>query len=479
MPVWLVFAYVAGLFCPSFRPMLDCANSMEGSGQMIAAERTDGTAPELKTDGSLVTVKVYTRHTRGCPKRDRRDWARCHCVKWLYIYRNGKDKLISAKTRSWERAEQKARELRDAFDPIKQLQSRLEAKALAGTSQIEVAVAVEQFLAEVARLNRAEATQGKYSLTLSRLLKWCAAQTPPLCFMSELDVATLRRWIHSWVGAPTTLHNQHQRMIAFLNFCLEQGWIRENPGRKIKKVPRLQEETLPFSREQYDALIAATYRYDSRGHANGQGANACRARAYLKLLRWSGLRAGDAACLAKSKLREDDSLVLYQAKVKNSSSAPVCVLLPNDVAQELRTVPPSTVTHPNYFFWSGQSKRKSEVSNWEKIFGKVLAKAREMFPQLFLEADREPKPAHLHMFRDTFAVEYLLAGMPLEEVSRLLGHSSVLVTQRHYAPWVVQRQQKLAASQRAAWIAMGVGRGDVRKVSPRTMSHSRARPQVS
>jgi integrase len=61
------------------------------------------------------------------------------------------------------------------------------------------------------------------------------------------------------------------------------------------------------------------------------------------------------------------------------------------------------------------------------------------------------------MMRDTFAVEYLLAGMPLEEVSRLLGHSSVLVTQKHYAPWVLQRQQRLAASQRAAWAAMGIG----------------------
>jgi integrase/recombinase XerD len=48
------------------------------------------------------------------------------------------------------------------------------------------------------------------------------------------------------------------------------------------------------------------------------------------------------------------------------------------------------------------------------------------------------------MFRDTFAVEYLLTGMPLEEVSRLLGHSNVLITQKHYAPWVVERQQKLA-----------------------------------
>ncbi len=44
---------------------------------------------------------------------------------------------------------------------------------------------------------------------------------------------------------------------------------------------------------------------------NGDTTNSRRVRAYLKLLRWSGLRAGDAACLPKSRLRDDDSLFLY------------------------------------------------------------------------------------------------------------------------------------------------------------------------
>src|SRR5437879_11069207 len=82
-----------------------------------------------------------------------------------------------------------------------------------------------------------------------------------------------------------------------------------------------------------------------------------------------------------------------------------------------------------------------------------------MFPKLFLDTNGRQKPAHLHMLRDTFAVEYLLAGMPLEEVSRLLGHSSVLITQKHYAPWVIERQQRLATSVRTAWSTMGMSGG--------------------
>jgi len=55
------------------------------------------------------------------------------------------------------------------------------------------------------------------------------------------------------------------------------------------------------------------------------------------------------------------------------------------------------------------------------------------------------------MFRDTFAVEMLLAGLPLEQVSILLGHKSVKITEKHFAPWVKARQELLAANVRKAW----------------------------
>jgi hypothetical protein len=55
------------------------------------------------------------------------------------------------------------------------------------------------------------------------------------------------------------------------------------------------------------------------------------------------------------------------------------------------------------------------------------------------------------MFRDTFAVELLLAGVPMDQVSLLLGHTSIKTTERHYAPFVKARQLQLQESVRNAW----------------------------
>ena len=52
---------------------------------------------------------------------------------------------------------------------------------------------------------------------------------------------------------------------------------------------------------------------------------------------------------------------------------------------------------------------------------------------------------------NVFSLELLLAGVPIERVSILLGHQSVRITEKHYAPWVRARLEQLEADVRRTW----------------------------
>jgi integrase len=76
---------------------------------------------------------------------------------------------------------------------------------------------------------------------------------------------------------------------------------------------------------------------------------------------------------------------------------------------------------PGYFFWSGNGEIDTASGNWRRSLRKLFSLAGV-------------DGGHPHRFRDTFAVELLMASVPLERVSILLGHSSVRVTEKHYSP---------------------------------------------
>jgi integrase len=52
---------------------------------------------------------------------------------------------------------------------------------------------------------------------------------------------------------------------------------------------------------------------------------------------------------------------------------------------------------------------------------------------------------------NSFAVALLMEGVPIERVSILLGHSSTRITERHYSPWVRERQEQAEADVRRTW----------------------------
>jgi integrase/recombinase XerD len=64
-------------------------------------------------------LSVYTRHSARCPKKDDIHWKRCRCTKWINGLLNGQFIRKSAKTRSWEKAEDTKRHWEIADKPQK------------------------------------------------------------------------------------------------------------------------------------------------------------------------------------------------------------------------------------------------------------------------------------------------------------------------------------------------------------------------
>jgi integrase len=128
---------------------------------------------------------------------------------------------------------------------------------------------------------------------------------------------------------------------------------------------------------------------------------------------------------------ENDILELRTAK----TGTPVRVPLPQTAIDALAAIPTN-----NYYFWSGRGTKKSCVGDYQRAFKKLYELAKV-------------EGGHAHRWRDTFSIELLLAGVPLEQVSVLLGHQSIKVTERHYSPFVKAHQEQLEDAVRSTFRA--------------------------
>lgn len=394
-------------------------------------------------------LTLYRRHLKRCAKKDDRYWKRCSCPMWVEGTASGQYLRRSLGTASWERAQGLAQEIESADDP--------KAPPAKKEEPVSLEKAVGEYLADAKARDLAQSTLDKLeTIFRKQFLTW--AKSEGYTLLREMDLRAVQAFRTTWKDGGLAKKKKQERLTGFFWFCIRAGWITTTPTLNLKRITVHQKPTDYFPRDEYKKIIDATYCLDDgleRGYdveKRGQ-----RIRALVQLLRWSGLRIRDAVTLEKTRLQANDDLFLYQAK----TGAPVYVPLPHDVAEDLRNVPPGPKPNPRYFFWSGNGEAKSAVADWQRSFRRLFGVAK------LEKADGTPKRCFPHMFRDTFAVEMLLAGVPIDQVSILLGHKSVKITEKHYAPFVKARQQQLTASVRQAWQEM-----EPHKPKPRKKAHA-------
>jgi len=368
------------------------------------------------------SITIYVRHTAECRYSGDETWKRCDCRKHLRWTFDGKQYRRSAKTRSWAQAEEKKRELEDSF------------KAGGRPEVIEetrktIANAIELFLMERRTAGLNPSVLKKYERELERFRQFLEARSK--FYPADINLETLVQYRGTWEEVyPSSLTRQQvqTRLRRFLRFCHNGGWLERVPT--LSAITADEPPTMPLSSAEYTKLLAEIPKKFEAGKA-------ARVRALVQLMRHSGLAIRDAVTLQRSEIKRDEKKKLVRVVTKRQKTGThVSVPLPPAVASEILAVQNGT----GYLFWTGGGLETSAVTNWQHDL-------RTLFRSAFGQKTNFTP----HCLRDTAACSWLTAGIPMEEVSKLLGHSSIKTTEKHYSAWAQARQDRLDSLVVAAW----------------------------
>jgi integrase/recombinase XerD len=294
-------------------------------------------------------------------------------------------------------------------------------EAGSGKSTVPMKEACERFFKDAEARRLGPAQLGKYRLLTGELKKRFSDRV-----VWGLTVDDLREYRESWKVSPVTARKKLERLRTFFRFCVESGWIENNPAKLLKPPTGKTKPTLPFTDDEVKKLEWACEVYPDRPKGRRK-----QIHALILLLKHSGLRIRDAVTLSRTRISEEGKLFLYTQK----TGVPVWLPLPAEVHSLLWE---GWKGKGDYLFWSGNGNPKGAVADWQRSFKKLCKLAGVQH-------------GHFHRYRDYFAVKLLEKGVPLETVSILLGHSNTLVTNRHYAPWVKSRQESLEREVKKTW----------------------------
>ena len=383
-------------------------------------------------------LTIFRRHTQACiahhgGQDPGRGYRRCKCPIHAEGQLSGIMYRKALDTTSWTSAQDLVREkeARGAWDDP-------------ATTSIAVDAAVSLFVQSLtARSNgKAKSTIRKVKAALlgvdphwaqrnqrpfsDGLLDFCRAKG--FTSLEQLTVPALSEHAALWKCGATHRRKRIQLLRRFYRFCIASKWCTENPalalehprGKASRSQPKMpfDQQHLPQEGPEWKGIME---------HVRDRG----KLLALTLLMRRAGLRISDAATFHRDRIMADGSLFLHMSK----TNEPVCMPMHPELKAALEAIAPNAA---GYYFWSGTSAITTATDNWRMRFSAVFRAAGIA-------------GGHPHRFRDTFAVDLLLRGVPIDQVSALLGHSSVKITEQHYLPFVAARRQQIANSLHRAW----------------------------
>lgn len=344
-------------------------------------------------------LTVWRRHNPEKCKLTSRLETRCSCPIWVGGSLDGSGEIRKAlKTRDWK----------TALDMVRKWE--LQREQPHAPTKTTVAEWRRRFIEDAEGRKLSNETIRKYKHMFDQLEAFATKHT--LLFVSDFDFAACSSFRASWADGPLSSAKKLERLRSALKFAISQEWIKSNPARELKPPKSKPTPTLPYSQDEVERIVR---------HAESDP----KMLGFIYTMLYAGLRISDAVTLAVSAIDKQGRLHLHTEKTGEAVRVP----LPKHVLLALEAVPRA---NSDYYFWSGHSKVQSTCGVWSRHLATLFK-------------DAKVANGHSHRFRDTFAVRLLEGGVSIENVAKLLGHASIRITEKHYAPWVRSRQDKLEA----------------------------------
>jgi integrase/recombinase XerD len=374
---------------------------------------------------------LYKRHTDAkcavhrlnLPVEQKKSYFDCECYFYLVGFLPNGDYVDRAITGTSNKREAEAKQealIRAALDH--------EVKADTGPS---IPAVIDKYLKDC------ESRMGPRVLRtheriLSQLQTFCYERN--VYYSRDLNADLLIDFRSSLTGiAETTKSTYFAKVRAFLKQAFKRGWITESLREKVDGIKAIYEQKKPFEDEELALLWAEASRL--KGGIDGYASQPQTFILLMDLMLETGMRCGDAVRYNPKEVQPGDELGnhIYTFEMQKKKVTDPPAIVEAHISEKLKTAIDKCtwLSKDLPFYYMGPDAKPHAQA------GAVYERMQNIGERCDVE-DCRP-----HRLRDTFAVRLLTEGVQLDDVSRLLGHKSVTVTERHYAKWVRSRRRRL------------------------------------
>lgn len=298
---------------------------------------------------------------------------------------------------------------------------------------------VDEFMVYCRSTQLREKTMNSYEQALRLFERWCAEELK-IVAVDQVTEPVIRRYINDLQTrgkytfcakeerketnyperrrdfrkpvSVVTINNYIRNLRVFFNWLERSDTIRRNPMKKIRQLKVNREAKLYFSDEEFRKLISKLDRSYYSEH---------RDYVMILLIMDSGMRLGECSCLLVEDVDLSRRRIHLRAEItKGRKDRTVFFSAKTESVLRRWLQFKDRYVESDYLFPVRERGNHIRVGNFESNFKKYLLRAG-------LNAEYTP-----HCLRNNFAKRCLMNGMDIYTLSKILGHSSVTVTEQAY-----------------------------------------------